>query len=353
LNKVENVRRGGHFLGIEDNNYNNLSKYFVRRAEVFMNNSKQERIDAAIVMKDKEALAEFSDEEKKIFLGLMAGQAQAFNFNRTFNRVAFLVVMKKIRQSEIYKKLEPYHTWEKFCRLVGVSPSSVYEELQNLETFGAEYYQIMKRIGLGRSDLRAMRALPEGAMRFDGDGFVEIDGEKFKLELDNAEAIKEAIEGIQERAREKVKEAEAEAQEAREDLKAARQVMGEKEIENRKLKEKIEGPKFTGPEEMVKHVDMIYRNFGGALAQLESFPLDEAVDHYKVLTRLRSFLEHILCDLTNYVYEMDQHYTGLRPDPMIVNEYREEIMRLADHADEEREERRKLKKFSEYAKKGE
>ncbi len=309
-----------------------------------MRPSNEEKITMAIQMRDHKALQEIADDQALSYMMMIAGRAQLGNFVRDLCQVSSLVYLKRIKDSKLYRRMKDMN-WDKFCeRVIGVSRRKIDEDLQNLEQFGADHLQSMKQVGLGRNDLRAMRALPEGMMRFDSDGFVEIEGEKFKLEPENSDEIKLAIDALQERARLRIEEAEATVSESHEDLRSARQLLGEKDIKIRELTDKLEGPKFAGPKEMVRHVEMIYASFMGALAQLESFPLGEAADHYKILTHLRSYLEHVLCDLANYCYEMDQHYTGIRPDPEIVNEFREEIMQLAEKADEMRARNRDVRK---------
>lgn len=309
-----------------------------------MRPTNEEKIIMAIQMRDHKTIQEVDDEELLSFLMVNVGRAQAFKFNQDFNQVAFLVCVKRIKDSKLYNRL-PHMNWEKFCtRILGVSRRKVDEDLQNIENYGAEHMQSLKHVGLNRNDLRAMRALPEGVMQFDENGSVEIDGEKFKLEPENSEAIKEAIDSIQERAREKVKEAENQAREVQEDIKAARHLIGEKDIKIRELTDRLENPKFAGPEEMFREIESIYATFLAGLTRLEAFPVSEATEHYKIMIRLRSLLEDAHLQLANYLYDFDHQYVGFRPDPDEVNAYREEVMRLAEEADELRAARKKDKK---------
>ncbi|MDC5755211.1 MarR family transcriptional regulator [Vibrio europaeus] len=118
------------------------------------------------------------DKASSLSLGALLGQIKAAN---SFSKIATgvsLAAFKQIKESKEYKALKGISlseiapggknngvltgTWEEFCNLCGVSRSKVDEDLRNLESFGEEMMTEMQQMGLGRSDLRKLRKLPEG-----------------------------------------------------------------------------------------------------------------------------------------------------------------------------------------------
>ncbi len=98
----------------------------------------------------------------------LLGQAEAFEFSRRLLHGSSLMVLKTIKEQRSYLHLTAADaavapTWEWFCReKLALSHKTVDEHLRNLETLGAEFYEIAEKSGIGRNHFRAMRALPEG-----------------------------------------------------------------------------------------------------------------------------------------------------------------------------------------------
>ena len=304
-----------------------------------MRPTKMEQIDDAIAMMDKEFLKNIPDVEALSHLLTTAGQAKAFKIMYEQNFIVFLIMAKRIKDSTLHKRTGM--NWGQFCeRVLGVSTRKMDEDLANLAHFGAEHLESLRKMGLGYRDLKAMKALPEGSMRFGDDGFVEIDGEKLQVNPENIDAIRDAVERIQERAKEKVSEAASQAAEAEANLKAAREIIADKNMQVLELQKAIEKPHLKGPHEIVDQIENLYGLFKTAQLALDAFPVEKLVPYDKAVILLRSFLQAALGELTMYVYAFDQRFYAIAPEPEDVHEYLEKLKALNEEDDVAREERR-------------
>jgi len=271
-----------------------------------MRPTNEEKITMAIAARDFKALDEISDDDAIPYLLMHAGRAQYSIFARDLLQVSALVFLRRIKISKLYRRMKDMN-WDKFCeRVVGVSRRKIDEDIQNLEQFGEAHLQSLKAVGLGYRDLRALRALPEGALQFDSDGFVEIQGEKFKLTPDNSEEIKSAVDRIQDQARAKVQEAQAAAAESEASLKAARELIADKEIAIRRLTKQLQKKKLDGPEDLAMEIDNIYMFFKAGINSLLDFPWDDLYGHKEMTFRFRSLIEDVFMNVSRWIHELDR-----------------------------------------------
>lgn len=94
------------------------------------------------------------------------GMFQAFDLMNQFSGLARLKWLSERKQSGDYKDVTvidrqgqslTLNTFEDLCSYVGVSKSTVYEDLQNLALFGEDFMSTAESLGLGYRDLRLLR----------------------------------------------------------------------------------------------------------------------------------------------------------------------------------------------------
>ena len=66
----------------------------------------------------------------------LAGKIEAFKFISNFADVGSLSLLKKIKESKVYKEMPTIKTWDNYCKSIGLSASKVDEDLNNIATFG-------------------------------------------------------------------------------------------------------------------------------------------------------------------------------------------------------------------------
>jgi hypothetical protein len=130
---------------------------------------------------------------------LMAiGQIQAFNNMRKYVTVTEIITFKKIKESKQYKGLVYKNEngesvtvtdLKDVCEVFfGRSYEAMTQDLNNLESFGAEFLESSQSMGLGYRDLRKLRQLPEDYQQ------LIINSEA--VDLGDKESIKELIEDL-------------------------------------------------------------------------------------------------------------------------------------------------------------
>ena len=100
------------------------------------------------------------------------GMVKAFSFVQKLATVATLKTLAEIKETKKYKglsyidqegKLATVATWEDYCKACGSSARKIDTDLQNLNTFGEEFFETSQRLGLGYREMRKLRQLPEEA----------------------------------------------------------------------------------------------------------------------------------------------------------------------------------------------
>lgn len=150
------------------------------------------------------------------------GRISAFQLSEAFSRVAMLKLLAEIRDTRSYKgatvvmangETVMVNTWEDFCTAHGFSKQKIYEDLQNLTTFGGDFLELQDRLGLGYRELRLLRK-----------GLAELPPEERQAVLadvadaDGPDAVREKLDDLrlelaQAQAREKELQADMEAKE--------------------------------------------------------------------------------------------------------------------------------------------
>ena len=107
---------------------------------------------------------------QSVALASITGQMQAFNFTRKLTGLAHTKLLAEIKEHKLYKGatvqtimggMLTVNTFEEYCNAIGLSPSKVYEDIQNLNMLGEEFMESAQNMGLGHRQLRQLRQLPE------------------------------------------------------------------------------------------------------------------------------------------------------------------------------------------------
>ncbi|HHT7856373.1 hypothetical protein [Pasteurella multocida] len=100
------------------------------------------------------------------------GTLKAFNFVQKLLTVGSLKKLQEIKETKKYKGLSfvddtgnllTVGNFADFCKACGLSDKKVYEDLQNLNSFGEEFMETSQRLGLGYREMRKLRQLSEEA----------------------------------------------------------------------------------------------------------------------------------------------------------------------------------------------
>jgi len=95
---------------------------------------------------------EFDESVADEMLG-MVKMAEAFS---AFASATALMKLQQVKEHGLYKK---YGNWESYCKRLGKSCNAVDEQLQNLDSLGADAFDKLKAIGATRQDFRRLRKM--------------------------------------------------------------------------------------------------------------------------------------------------------------------------------------------------
>lgn len=124
----------------------------------------------------------------------MAGKIEAFKFISNFADVGSLSLLKKIKESKVYKEMPTIKTWDNYCKSIGLSASKVDEDLNNIATFGEKFITDVGNFGLGYRELRQLKKeIKSGSLEV-RDAEVIIDGEV--IPLDDKDELRDALDTL-------------------------------------------------------------------------------------------------------------------------------------------------------------
>ncbi len=132
----------------------------------------------AIARGDTKKVSKEEIMELSMSLGMRAGQIQAANMFSKYGDIARLVLLQEVKETKAYKL---YGTWDKFCKLIGLSRRIVDEDLANLEVFGREFLATVAENGLSYRKLGALRQISHDGSVTIEDGVVLIAGEEIPI----------------------------------------------------------------------------------------------------------------------------------------------------------------------------
>lgn len=124
----------------------------------------------------------------------LTGRVEAFNFISKLTTVGSLSIIKKIKESGIYKELPNINTWADYCKSIGYSVNKIDEDLLNLNTFGDNLLTTVGDFNLGYRDLRELRKQVKSGNLEVKDESVVIDGEV--IPLDDKDELRDALDTL-------------------------------------------------------------------------------------------------------------------------------------------------------------
>jgi len=193
------------------------------------------------VIQTKEVLAQMDEVMREI------GQIEAFDFVQKLATVASLKVIQKIKETKSYKglvyktdsgELATVASFDEFCEYKLRTPRRTIEDrLVNLNAFGEEFFEASQKIGLGYRELRKLRQLPAEQQQL----VMENDA----IDAGDKDAVRELIDELNAKHQKDLKAAKGEKAELENQLKVARQMRDEAQMEANKFREEIASRKFN------------------------------------------------------------------------------------------------------------
>ena len=156
----------------------------------------------------------------------MAGKIEAFKFISNFADVGSLSLLKKIKESKVYKEMPTIKTWDNYCKSIGLSASKVDEDLNNIATFGEKFITDVGNFGLGYRELRQLKKEIKSGNLEIKDESVVIDGEV--IPLDDKDELRDALDTL-------LKSKYKEIEELKDEIKNKESIIEDKEHDIKRL----------------------------------------------------------------------------------------------------------------------
>lgn len=156
----------------------------------------------------------------------MAGKIEAFKFISNFADVGSLSLLKKIKESKVYKEMPTIKTWDNYCKSIGLSASKVDEDLNNIATFGEKFITDVGNFGLGYRELRQLKKQVKAGNLEVKDAEVIIDGEV--IPLDDKDELRDALDTL-------LKSKYKEIEELKDEIKNKESIIEDKEHDIKRL----------------------------------------------------------------------------------------------------------------------
>lgn len=156
----------------------------------------------------------------------IAGKVEAFKFVSNFAEIGSLALLKKIKESKVYKDMPAIKTWDNYCKSIGLSRSKVDEDLDNLATFGEKFIADIGSIGIGYRELRQLKKEINAGNLEVKDAEVIIDGEV--IPLDDKDELRDALDTL-------LKSKYKEIEELKDEIKNKESIIEDKEHDIKRL----------------------------------------------------------------------------------------------------------------------
>lgn len=146
---------------------------------------------------EKQELKAKQQEERETLIAeasRLTGRVEAFNFISKLTTVGSLMIIKKIKESGVYKELPNCKTWADYCKSIGFSVNKIDEDLLNLNTFGENLLTTVGDFSLGYKDLRELRKQVKAGNLEVKESEVIIDGEV--IPLDDKDELRDALDTL-------------------------------------------------------------------------------------------------------------------------------------------------------------
>lgn len=156
----------------------------------------------------------------------IAGKVEAFKFVSNFAEIGSLALLKKIKESKVYKDMPAIKTWDNYCKSIGLSRSKVDEDLDNLAIFGEKFTADIGSIGIGYRELRQLKKEIKAGNLEVKDAEVIIDGEV--IPLDDKDELRDALDTL-------LKSKYKEIEELKDEIKNKESIIEDKEHDIKRL----------------------------------------------------------------------------------------------------------------------
>ena len=156
----------------------------------------------------------------------LTGRVEAFNFISKLTTVGSLMIIKKIKESGVYKELPNCKTWADYCKSIGFSVNKIDEDLLNLNTFGENLLTTVGDFSLGYKDLRELRKQVKAGNLEVKESEVIIDGEV--IPLNDKDELRDALDTL-------LKSKYKEIEELKDEIKNKESIIEDKEHDIKRL----------------------------------------------------------------------------------------------------------------------
>lgn len=178
---------------------------------------------------EQQEIKEKAREEREALIAeasRLTGRVEAFNFISKLTTVGSLMIIKKIKESGVYKELPNIKTWADYCKSIGFSVNKIDEDLLNLNTFGENLLTTVGDFSLGYKDLRELRKQVKSGSLEIKDESVVIDGEV--IPLDDKDELRDALDTL-------LKSKYKEIEELKDEIKNKESIIEDKEHDIKRL----------------------------------------------------------------------------------------------------------------------
>lgn len=156
----------------------------------------------------------------------IAGKIAAFKTISNFGDIASLMLLKRIKESKVYKEMPTILTWENYCKSIGISRRKVDEDLENLNAFGEKFIGDIASLSLGYRELRQLKKEIKAGNLEVKDAEVIIDGEV--IPLDDKDELRDALDTL-------LKSKYKEIEELKDEIKNKESIIEDKEHDIKRL----------------------------------------------------------------------------------------------------------------------
>lgn len=156
----------------------------------------------------------------------IAGKIEAFKTISNFGDIASLMLLKRIKESKVYKEMPTILTWENYCKSIGISRRKVDEDLENLNAFGEKFIGDIASLSLGYRELRQLKKEIKAGNLEVKEAEVIIDGEV--IPLDDKDELRDALDTL-------LKSKYKEIEELKDEIKTKESIIEDKEHDIKRL----------------------------------------------------------------------------------------------------------------------
>lgn len=159
-------------------------------------------------------------------LNRMAGVVQGLKISAKFSDLSGTLLLKRIQEEQLYKQIPHIKTFDNLCKSIGLSPSKVYEDIKNINTFGEDFLTTVGEFGIGYRELRQLKKEIKVGNLEVKDAEVIIDGEV--IPLDDKDELRDALDTL-------LKSKYKEIEELKDEIKNKESIIEDKEHDIKRL----------------------------------------------------------------------------------------------------------------------